>query len=390
MEFDAEVLSNKLFADSILTFDRRTNELPDGIPSDVGSKINKDGSLKLCIYAPACREVKVTLATSGKRVRNLLLKQDEKGVFRGGLPFDEDFTGPVNVEVFYDGLQKIEPYLPIIWTNNRPFNCIEIPDPQDEYLLIKDTPHGGVTREIFWAEPMKNWERCFVYTPPGYMSGHESYPVLYLLNGGTDNDTSWEYVGRLSHIMDNLIAEKKCVPCIVAAPNSMLRKDGEVSSVRDSAFEDMLLNNCIPYIEKTYRAKTGKWNRAIAGLSMGSYMTCDIAMGYPEKFGYVGHFTASMTHEDEKKQYKPEYIRPYRKFLQETSPEQFAEYFKIYFRSTTPQEDHLPFFESDDELMHRAGFDRENCYHRILYSEHTSKWNSWRLGLRDFVKLIFR
>ena len=44
-----------------------------------------------------------------------------------------------------------------------------------------------------------------VYTPPGYESGKESYPVFYLLHGAYDNDDAWSSVGRATIILDNLI-----------------------------------------------------------------------------------------------------------------------------------------------------------------------------------------
>ncbi|NLO85269.1 MAG: hypothetical protein GX096_07565 [Clostridiales bacterium] len=390
MLLDGDRLHNKALYSTPLTVDRYTQELPNGAPEDIGATVLANGDIAICIFAQNAKTVKITCATSGKRVRDIALQGDGQGQFRGVLTYDRFFTGPANVLAFYDDQLVLDPYLPIFWTNNRPHNYLEIPDEGNDAFLIRDVPHGAVTHQLFWAKPMGNWERCLVYTPPQYMKNSAEYPVLYLLNGGTDNETSWEYAGRLSAIMDNLIAAGEAEPMIVVMPNSMLRAEGKVSMVRDGAFDTMLLEDCIPFIEANYRVKTQKWDRAIAGLSMGAYMTCDIALGHSDSFGYVGTFTACMTHNEEHIQLAPGVVRPYREFLKQVSPDAFSKLFKVYFRSTTEQEDHFEFFEADDRLMAQAGYDQLPCCHRTVYSENTSKWNSWRMGLRDYAKLLFK
>lgn len=386
--FTKKILSNCFFRQTLLSVDSWEKKYAD----DIGVTYKENGDVGICLYAPDNENVEVVFATNGTMIRSIRLKKDEKGCFRGVLPFDDAFTGPANVEVLYDGVSGLAPYLPIFWTNNRPYNIVEIPDREMDYLLIQDVPHGTVSTNIFRAQSTRNWERCTVYTPAGYMKDTKDYPVLYLLNGGTDNETSWNYVGRMSNIFDNLMAKNECVPFIAVCVNSMLREKGEVAVARDHAVESMLLEDCIPYIESNYRAKTGKWNRAIGGLSMGAYMTCDIAFANPEIFGYMGTFTASMsqTAEQKREQYDATgFVRPYPEFLKKTAKE-LDEIFKVYFRSTTPQEDHLELYLEDDRLLHEAGFDQANCYTRLLYDKRISKWNSWRMGLRDYSKLLFR
>lgn len=148
--------------------------------------------------------------------------------------------------------------------------------------------------------------------------------------------------------------------------------------------DDMLTGSCIPYIESHYRVKKGKWNRAVGGLSMGAYQCNDIGFRHPELFGYMGHFTASMTHET----IRTTYERPYKKVLE--NKESFEKNYKVYYRSTPPNEDHLEYYQADDRLYQEAGIDKLPCYVRKLYPEGTSRWKSWRMGLRDYVKLIFK
>jgi enterochelin esterase-like enzyme len=77
-------------------------------------------------------------------------------------------------------------------------------------------------------------------------------------------------------ILDNLYADKKAVPMIVVIPNGRASKDltSRDPFLRQSpafaAFEDDLLKDLIPFIEKSYSAKTDRESRALAGLSIGA------------------------------------------------------------------------------------------------------------------------
>ena len=77
--------------------------------------------------------------------------------------------------------------------------------------------------------------------------------------------------------MDNLIAKKEAVPMIIV----ML--DGNSKD-----FNSELFNDCIPLVEKTYRVKTDKDSRALAGLSMGGIQTLNACITHPEYFSYIG------------------------------------------------------------------------------------------------------
>src|SRR5690606_20733831 len=111
-----------------------------------------------------------------------------------------------------------------------------------------------------------------VYTPPGY-SKEKSYPVLYLLHGIGGDENEWPRGGKPEVILDNLLAEGKVEPMIVVMPNG--RASTELTA-RDpiprqspafAKFEEELLTDLIPFIEKTYSVKADREHRALAGLS---------------------------------------------------------------------------------------------------------------------------
>ena len=145
----------------------------------------------------------------------------------------------------------------------------------------------------------------YVYTSPGYEKGDQSYPVLYLLHGGGGDEDAWTTMGRAHYILDNLIAQGKAKPMLVVMPNGNAyqaaapgeapsaagERPADMASYRGK-YEESLVFNIIPYIEKNYHVLKGKDNRAIAGLSMGGGHTVTITSSHPELFSYIGVYCA--------------------------------------------------------------------------------------------------
>src|SRR5262249_53889123 len=137
-----------------------------------------------------------------------------------------------------------------------------------------------------------------VYTPPGY-SKDQQYPVLYLLHGIGGDENEWTRGGVANVVLDNLYADKKVVPMIVVLPNGRASKEfGPRSPMQQqspafAAFENDLLKDLIPFIEKTYPAKTDRESRALAGLSMGGGQSLNFGLGHMDTFAYVGGFSSA-------------------------------------------------------------------------------------------------
>jgi enterochelin esterase family protein len=94
--------------------------------------------------------------------------------------------------------------------------------------------------------------------------------VLVLLHGGFDTEATWTEYGRAHFILDNLLAVRKATPMIVVMVNGFAERKiaGDNQFDRTSgptAFEDDLLKDVIPFVEKRYRVIASKDSRAIAG-----------------------------------------------------------------------------------------------------------------------------
>lgn len=138
----------------------------------------------------------------------------------------------------------------------------------------------------YYSSTVKETHSAYVYLPAGY-STSEKYPVLYLLHGGGGDHNQWVTGGGNSkNILDSAISSGKAKKMIVVIPDC-------AGKVEDPAtFTKNLMNDIIPYFEKTYSINTDKDSRAIAGLSWGGLQTLDAALYNYTKFGYVGVFSS--------------------------------------------------------------------------------------------------
>lgn len=376
---------NRVLYEHPLSFEPPGPVFVNGYPVSRGVTYADNGDVTIRLYSPGTKKI---CLVDNKTKEETLFKNPEQDIFEIVISWEPSIAGPLAKNILADGQKRVFPELPVAWNGNEIRNCIDVPSPYGDLWSVKNNPHGVVGTEIIYSSVMNDYKRCMVYTPPGYMKENRDYPVLYMLHGGGANELDWFFSGHAAHIFDNLIEEGKMTPFIAVTVLGMVRFPSSGKVVWDAALECMLTEDIIPYIDKNYRTLTDKWNRGICGLSMGSYMTNDIGFRHPELFGYMGSFTATMTHYID----FPNYERPFLALMKEIkgNPEEFANRYRVFFRSTTPLEDHLDYFETDDRIVADAGIDKLSCNYRKLYSADTSKWDSWRLGLYDFAQLIFK
>ncbi|WP_242921283.1 alpha/beta hydrolase [Pontibacter liquoris] len=124
-----------------------------------------------------------------------------------------------------------------------------------------------------------------IYLPPDYETSQRSYPVLYLLHGAGDDQTGWVQFGEVLHIADKAIKNGTATPMIIVMPDANTGQRGYFNSeTGDWRYEDFFFEEFMPFIEKTYRIKADKRNRAIAGLSMGGGGSFMYALRHPDLF----------------------------------------------------------------------------------------------------------
>ena len=130
-----------------------------------------------------------------------------------------------------------------------------------------------------------------IYLPADYNTSERSYPVTYLLHGYGDADDGWIQFGEINSSADNAIATGTIPPMIIVTPDGF--KSFYINAADGSlSYEDFFIKELIPHIEKTYKVKSEKRYRGIAGLSMGGYGSLIYALKYPKLFAAAAPLSA--------------------------------------------------------------------------------------------------
>lgn len=157
--------------------------------------------------------------------------------------------------------------------------------------IIIETINSRALRDNPLGDPASR--RVPVYLPPGYQDSEQRYPCVYLLAGFTGrgafmvNDSAFDE--PIQERLDRLIAAGQIQPLIVVMPDGFTRYGGSqyLNSSATGQYEDHLIDEVIPYIDRTYRTRARPEYRAIAGKSSGGYGALVQAMRHPNLFGAV-------------------------------------------------------------------------------------------------------
>lgn len=353
------------------------------VPEDVPEVLVQDenGAYWLQIKAPGAAQVQLEINTD-----RYDLKKGEDGVWRVRLPI----TGGLHyVHLLVDGTLWLSPYLPISYGYSRPCNTIALPEEEGSFYRLRDVPHGKLIRDFFYSTVTQRWESCMVYTPPGYEEEtQEVFPVLYLQHGHGENECGWSVSGKVPFILDNLIAEGKCVPFAAVMNNGMVQTEKEGKRIVDfTLFDRYLTEDIIPFAERRYRVGRSKDKRAMAGLSMGSLQTSIAGFKHPELFSALGIFSGFLYDWIQGSEIdmvdRGSGDNSHLAFLEDQ--EKFDKAFRVFFRAIGDKDPFLQYFEEDDARCEKSGIRQVR---RIYNGIHD--WNVWRQCIRDFSQLIFR
>jgi enterochelin esterase-like enzyme len=154
---------------------------------------------------------------------------------------------------------------------------------------------GKVFDNLSMKSEILNMDRKYaIYLPPDYETSKRSYPVLYLLHGGGDDQTGWIQFGEVKYIADKTIKKGKSTPMIIVMPDANSGKRGYTNDATGEwRYEDFFFEEFMPFVEKRYRIKSEKRYRAIAGLSMGGGGTYYYALHRPDLFQAACPLSAS-------------------------------------------------------------------------------------------------
>lgn len=111
------------------------------------------------------------------------------------------------------------------------------------------------------------------------------WPVVYLLHGLGDNETSWRDRGNIVPTLDAMISAGTIKPTLVVMPGANVSWYVDSKAVEGPGdFETAITRDLIAAVETTYPVRRDKGGRAIAGLSMGGYGALRLSLAHPDLF----------------------------------------------------------------------------------------------------------
>ena len=374
--------------------------------------VNSQRMVRARISAPDANSVKLDIGG----VKYDLVK-DADGVWTGeSAPQDEGFH---YYQLNIDGASVPDPGSKYYYGASRWGSGIDVPAADEAFYTVKNVPQGSINEVYYYSTVTEKMRHCYIYLPAAYRENpNKRFPVLYLQHGMGENETGWSAQGKTGIIMDNLIAEGKAVPFIIVMDNGLNaqpahpdttqaqgfrgfpgmgprpqgqgpRGQGRPQGMRPgggqggpqggrpggprrgfggfNGFQQVLLQDIIPMVEKNYRVIADTEHRALAGLSMGGMQTHMITMANPTKFAYVGMFSGGTFRTEE---------------LQDATD--FKKTNKVLFMSCGSKE-YMGVTEAANDLK-ALGINA----HSYVSPETAHEWQTWRRSLYQFAQLLFK
>lgn len=258
--------------------------------------VNADGSIIFRVKAPQARSA--ALLFGEWDVKPQLMSRDTSGAWVLKI-------GPVAPGIYsylfsIDGIKTPDMANPVTKAGTELYSSVvEVPGNPPRFDEVQNVPQGEIRILKYVSSSPGGRMRSLVVFLPHEYQGQPSrrFPVLYLRHGGGDNETSWTQAsGRADVILENLVAAKKAVPMIIVMTNGLTDGSWAGGSSKEGMenLEEELLKDVIPLVEKTYRVKSDRLSRAIAGLSMGGGQAYIMGLRNLDKFAWIGEFSSGL------------------------------------------------------------------------------------------------
>ncbi|HEX3009668.1 MAG TPA: alpha/beta hydrolase-fold protein [Bacteroidales bacterium] len=359
----------------------------------ISPEINADNTVTFRFQAEKATEVKLSgdwIPAQGWQPGSVSMTKGEKGIWS----YTTAALSPELYGYFFlvDGVRCSDP-------NNvyqirdvaTVTNVFIVGGGQADLYKVNKVPHGTVARRWYNSPGNAMERRMTIYTPAGYETSKDKYPVLYLLHGMGGDEEAWIELGRASQILDNLIAQGKAKPMIVVMTNGNVAQEaapGESSlgfykptmqmpNTMDGKFE-ATFPDVIKFIESNYRVKNNKENRAIAGLSMGGFHSLHISRIYPNTFDYIGLFSAAIMPNEKVTS------KVYENF-DATLTAQKDNGYKLYWIGMGKTD-----FLYKAGVDYRAKLDKMGMKYTYVETDGGHTWRNWRIYLSQFSQLLFK
>lgn len=336
-------------------------------------RIDSENRAYFRVHAPEVKRLQVDICS-----KKYDMVRDEEGWW--SVKTDPLVEGFHYYFLLVDGFSVIDPASETFFGCSRMASGIEIPASDGDFFAVKNVPHGQVRAVTYYSDSQQRFRRCYVYTPAEYeKNAKKRYPVLYLQHGMGEDETGWSTQGYMYNILDNQIAEGKCAPMIVVMESGDIEVGfrpgpGASRDMYGASFADLMVKDLIPMIDNTFRTKTDRENRAMAGLSWGGKQTFDIALTNLDKFSYIGAFSGAIFGLNVKNVYNGVF----------QDADSFNKRVHYFFLGCGSEEN----FGTDrlSQSLNELGIN--NVYYVSQGTHH--EWHTWRRCFNEFIPHLFK
>lgn len=347
---------------------------PSNISNAAYPQITTDSRVIFNIKAPEAQKIQIDL---GKKYD---LVKDNDGIWK--ITTDSISEGFHYYSLLIDGVAVADPASQTFYGMGRMASGIEIPFSGGAYYAMQNVPHGDIRIKKYFSAVTRSWRQFYIYTPPAYDSAvNNSYPVLYILHGGGEDETGWAKQGKTDLILDNLIAAGKARPMLVVMMDGNMSGGGIAGFGERSLqlFERELKEAVMPFVEKNYRIAKGSANTALAGLSMGGLQTLYAGIKNTDHFAYLGVFSSGWWAN------QPALSNPQYEFMKNNASV-INNNLKQLWIAMGGKED---IAYNNCQIM-LAKFKELNIAHTYTEYPGGHTWPVWRNNLYNFAQLLFK
>jgi enterochelin esterase family protein len=168
---------------------------------------------------------------------------------------------------------------------------VSLSDAPDESIVHKrpGVTRGWIDRHAFVSPLMDNERRIWVYTPPGYKAGDQTYPLLVAFDGG------WA-LSRVptQRILDNLLADGRIRPVITVFIDNPTPESRNVELPCNETFARFIEEELAPWVRRQYRVSDDPADHFVTGASYGGLASMWLGYRLPHVFGNVISQAASL------------------------------------------------------------------------------------------------
>lgn len=264
-------------------------------------------------------------------------------------------------------------------------SMVEVPSTPPLLTEFQEVPHGVLQKHIYLSSSVGHSRPVIVYTPPGYEeSGADKYPLVLLLHGFGDDESAWTEVGRAHLIADNLIAQQKIQPCLIAMSyghpvpppfGKRSERPKDYSARNNDLYEKDIVSDLLPYLESKFRIDPDVSARSIVGLSMGGGHAIHVGLRHTDKFNSIGAFSAAAPTAE--------------------SGDLSATYPALYGQSPAANQLKnfwIPIGKNDFLLERNESFtkllEEQSVSHKYTKTEGSHSWDVWRKYLPEFLAMV--